>query len=100
MAPAIKLAEKGFLLSHYEANRFNAYKEFFEQNEAAAKIFIKKNRKPWKQNDQFIQEDLAKTLKRISKYGRDGFYSGPTADLIVKEMKKGNIGLRYVIEMK
>ena len=99
MAPAIKLAEKGFLLSHYEANRFNAYKEFFQENEAAAKIFIKKNRKPWKQNDRFIQKDLAKTLKRISKYGRDGFYSGPTADLIVKEMKKGN-GLISIDDLK
>ena len=25
IAPAIKLAEKGFLISYYEANRFNAY---------------------------------------------------------------------------
>ena len=87
---AIKLAEKGFLISHYEANRLNAYKRFFEENKAAAKIFIQKDQKPWKQNDRLIQKDLAKTLKRISKYGRNGFYSGPVADLIIKEMKKGN----------
>ena len=90
LSPAIKLAEKGFLISHYEANRLNAYKRFFEENRAAAKIFIQNNQKPWKQNDRLIQKDLAKTLKRISKYGRDGFYSGPVANLIIKEMKKGN----------
>ena len=90
LSPAIRLAEKGFLISHYEANRLNAYKRFFEENRAAAKIFIQNNQKPWKQNDRLIQKDLAKTLKRISKYGRDGFYSGPVANLIIKEMKKGN----------
>ena len=90
LAPAIKLAEKGFLLSHYEAMRFNTYKEFFEHNEAAKKIFIKKNGEFWKKGDRFKQIDLAKTLKKIRKYGREGFYSGSVAELIVKEMKKGN----------
>ncbi len=90
LAPAIRLAEKGFLLSHYEAKRFNAYKEFFEHNEAAKKIFIRKDGKPWEKNNRFIQLDLAKTLKRIRKYGREGFYSGHVADLIIKEMKRGN----------
>ncbi len=99
LAPAIKLADKGFLISHYEAKRFNAYKRFFQENDAAAKIFIQKNQIPWKQGDRFIQKDLARTLKRISKYGREGFYSGLIADLIVKEMKKGN-GLISVDDLK
>ena len=90
LAPAIKLAGRGFNLSHYEAERFNLYKEFFERNEAAKKIFVKKNNTPWKKGDLFKQKDLEKTLKRISKHGRAGFYSGPIANLIVKEMAKGN----------
>ena len=88
--PAINLAERGFLLSHYEAKQLNAYKNFFAENKAASKIFIKQNNKPWKQGDKLIQKDLAKTLKRIARYGRDGFYKGPVAELIVKEMKRGN----------
>jgi gamma-glutamyltranspeptidase/glutathione hydrolase len=90
LAPAIRLAGRGFKLSHYEAERFNAYKEFFERNKAAKKIFIKKDNTPWKKGDLFKQKDLEKTLKIISKHGRSGFYSGKIADLIVKEMNKGN----------
>ena len=88
--PAITLAERGFLLSHYEANRFNAYKDFFLRNKAASEIFIRKDKKPWKKGDNFIQKDLANTLKRIARYGRDGFYKGAIAELIVIEMQRGN----------
>ena len=90
LAPAIRLAEKGFKISHYEARRFNGYKSFFERNDAASKIFIRQNETPWSTGDKFVQKDLTKTLKRIAKFGRDGFYSGPVADLIVAEMKRGN----------
>ena len=88
--PAIELAERGFFLSYFEANRLNVYKKFFERNEAASKIFIRSDGKPWKKGQKFIQKDLAKTLKKIARYGRDGFYSGTVAQLIVQEMKRGN----------
>ena len=88
--PAIYLAERGFKISYYEANILNVYKSFFSKNKAASKIFIKDNGKPWKKGDKLIQKDLAKTLKRIARYGRDGFYSGNVAEMIVKEMQRGN----------
>ena len=92
LAPAIALAEKGFELSHYEASRFNSYKELFSSNEAAAEVFIRHDGRPWKDGDKFVQKDLSKTLKQIARDGRDGFYTGKTADLIVAEMNRG-IGL-------
>jgi len=90
LAPAIRLAEKGFILSHYEAKRLNNNKDLFKQNNAATKIFIRSDGHPWKVGDRLIQADLAKTLKLISKYGRNGFYTGRIADLIIAEMKRGN----------
>ena len=90
LAPAIKLADKGYILSKRRADFYNYYKNIFLQNAAAAKIFIRRDGKPWEQGDLFVQKDLAKTLKRISKSGIDGFYKGITAKLIVKEMERGN----------
>ena len=90
LAPAIKLADKGYILSKRRADFYNYYKNIFLQNTAAAKIFIRRDGRPWEQGDLFVQKDLAKTLKRISKSGIDGFYKGITAKLIVKEMERGN----------
>ena len=90
LRPAIKLSEEGFYLSYYEAQRLNAYKSFFEKNKAAKKIFTRKDNQPWKENDKLVQLDLSKTLKKIARYGRDGFYSGSVAKMIVEEMERGN----------
>ncbi len=90
LAPAIRLADKGFTLSKNEADQLNRFKPFFEHNDGAKKIFIQRGQRPWKRGDKFIQKDLARTLKRIAKYGRDGFYDGPIASNIIEEMKRGN----------
>ena len=95
LAPAIKLASKGFILSHERANLFNSYRDLFEKNNAAKKIFIKKDKSLWKSGDKVIQSALASTLKRIRKDGINGFYRNQTAHLIVEEMKKGNGLITY-----
>ena len=87
--PSISLAERGFKLSVYEAQTLNTFKELFSNNEAAAKIFIRSDNRDWKSGHRLVQKDLGKTLKRIARYGRNGFYSGITADLIISEMDKG-----------
>ena len=89
LAPAISLAEEGFNLSEYEADRFNNNKDRLSQHSETKRIFTRDDRE-WKEGDIFIQENLANTLKRISNEGRDGFYKGKTAQLIVEEMK--NVG--------
>ena len=89
LAPAINLAEEGFNLSEYEADRFNNNKDRLSQHSETKRIFTRDDRE-WKEGDIFVQENLANTLKRISNEGRDGFYKGKTAQLIVEEMK--NVG--------
>ena len=90
MEPAINLAKNGFILSNEEAIKLNHDKESTFINQAARKIFYNKKRGYWKAGDRLTQTDLSKTLKKISKYGIDGFYKGSVANLIIKEMKKGN----------
>ena len=89
LRPSINLAKNGFDLSNYEAERFNKNKERLSKHAETKRIFTRNDRK-WKAGDIFYQSDLAETLERIVKNGRDGFYKGKTADLIVEEMK--NVG--------
>jgi gamma-glutamyltranspeptidase/glutathione hydrolase len=86
IGPAIKLARDGFDLSKYEANRFNNNKERLSKHSETKRIFTRDDRQ-WKKGDIFKQTDLANTLERIANNGRDGFYKGETAKLIVEEMK-------------
>ena len=89
LSPSIKLAKKGFDLSNYEADRFNKNKDRLSKHPETKRIFARDDRE-WKSGDIFYQSDLSETLERIMKNGRDGFYKGKTADLIVEEMK--NVG--------
>ena len=86
--PAIDLAEKGFVITESEASSLNGTKKGFEKNNTILPVFVKANL--WKAGDTLVQKDLAQTLKRIQKKGQAGFYEGETADLIVKEMHRGN----------
>jgi gamma-glutamyltranspeptidase / glutathione hydrolase len=88
IAPAIKLAEKGFALTEAQAEDFNDSKEVFVRNNKNSVAFVKDT--PWKTGDVMIQTDLANTLKRIRDHGAAGFYAGKTAKLIAKEMAAGN----------
>ena len=90
LSRAIELATKGFRLTHSEAMKLNDEDGSNFSNEAAKKIFHPRNRVSWKKGDRLIQKDLSNTLKQISEYGINGFYRGPIAELIVKEMNQGN----------
>lgn len=87
LAPAIKLAREGFVLNHDLARQFKNQHRFMKKYPASMAQFSK-NGEPFVAGDLWKQPDLADTLERISKMGRDGFYKGKTADLIVAEMKQ------------
>lgn len=86
--PAIDIAEKGFVITAAEANSLNALKDEFSRLNTVPPVFVR-NRE-WKAGDTLIQKDLAETLKRIRDAGgKEGFYKGRTAELIVAEMNRG-----------
>ena len=95
--PAIELAEKGFVITQREANSLNGLQNDLKQYNTQAPVFQKNI--PWKGGDTLVQTDLANTLKRIRDKGAAGFYEGPTADLIVAEMKRGN-GIITLADLK
>jgi gamma-glutamyltranspeptidase / glutathione hydrolase len=89
IAPAIRLAEKGHDLLPFHAELLNQFSPTLRRFEASSKIFTKPDSiQVWRVGDRFVQPDLAQTLRRIQKNGRDGFYKGKTADLLIAEMKQ------------
>lgn len=87
IAPAILLAEKGFVITESEASSLNRHRDEFIKYCTVVPAFVKQT--PWKKGDTLIQKELANTLKRIRDKGAAGFYEGETAKLIVAEMKRG-----------
>lgn len=86
--PAIDLAVEGFAITEQQAAEFNRHQaEFAKFNPNGAAIL---REGAWVAGDLFVQAELGETLQRIAEQGRDGFYKGETADLIVAEMKRGN----------
>ena len=84
--PSIVLAERGFIMSDYMADTLNKYSEKMSYYDETRNIFLRNY--PNLKKSRLIQNDLAKTLKRIQKDGVQGFYSGETASLIAKDMKE------------
>ncbi len=86
LAPAVGLATRGFPLSRDEAARLNAFRAPFSTFPSTAAAFVPAT--PYAEGDTLRQPDLAATLRRIQQSGRDGFYTGETARLVVAEMQR------------
>ncbi|MDX1477086.1 MAG: gamma-glutamyltransferase [Saprospiraceae bacterium] len=84
---AIRLAQEGFQVTAAEADRLNRYAEDIRAFNPSEVPFLQTA--PWKEGDLLVQKELAQTLRRIADSGRDGFYQGETARLIVAEMQRG-----------
>ncbi len=86
--PAIDLAENGFPLTAGQAFDLNSNRNEFINRNLSVPAFVSDSL--WKEGDILIQKALAGTLRRIRDNGRDGFYSGITSRLLIKEMNRGN----------
>ncbi len=84
--PAITLAQNGFQITEREASNLNEEQSNFVKYNNNKTAFHKTN---WKEGDILIQSELAMTLELIRDQGRNGFYEGVVADLVVAEMKAG-----------
>jgi gamma-glutamyltranspeptidase/glutathione hydrolase len=99
LEPAIRLAKDGFDLNYDLATEFQDASEQFRKHPGSARAFLRKDGSPYHARERFRQPELAKTLQLIAAQGRDGFYGGKTADLIVAEMKRGG-GLISAVDLR
>jgi gamma-glutamyltranspeptidase/glutathione hydrolase len=83
--PAIRLAEEGFVPANILIDDVkNVYDWFGDRtnfNEHFSRV---------RSGELFKQPELAETLRRIADLGRDDFYRGETASLIVAQMDRSN----------
>ncbi|MFZ5672427.1 MAG: gamma-glutamyltransferase [Pseudomonadota bacterium] len=84
MAPAVKLAKKGFVLNQGDADTLARNAKRLAKDKAAAAIFLKPDGKPYQAGETLVQADLGSTLASISEKGPGAFYKGDIADKIVK----------------
>lgn len=87
IAPAIKLADQGFVVSEVLASTFVEEKDTLGKWPASRAIFFKQG-EPLKAGDKLVQKDLANSLRQISKSGAAAFYQGDIGKKISKEMAK------------
>ncbi|PXY02952.1 gamma-glutamyltransferase [Marinifilum breve] len=87
--PAIDLAKNGVRLTKLEADKLNAYRERINKVNAGKNncCYIKDTE--FKTGELIKNPQLENVLVRIKNQGRNGFYDGETAELIISEMQRG-----------
>lgn len=79
LQPVIELAQNGFVVTNKQAKRLSEYDSIFSAVNNKQILF----NKTIKAGDSLKNLALANTLQRISEQGRDEFYTGKTAELLV-----------------
>ena len=88
MQPAIRVAREGFPVHTLFARIIAEYEERLTYDEAAASVFYPDG-EALQAGDLLVQPALARTLQRIARDGRRGFYQGPVAQKAVETLQAG-----------
>ncbi|TQI79182.1 gamma-glutamyltransferase 1 [Serratia fonticola] len=89
MAPAIRLAREGFILTRADTDILDTTVARFKQDPESARIFLRKDGSPLQPGDRLIQTDLANTLEAIAKEGPSAFYQGKIPQAVEAAAKRG-----------
>jgi len=84
LKPVIALAEGGVIVTQKQENQLKNYHEAIVKVNDPTSLFSKL----FKENDTIKYPALAATLRRISKNGRDEFYKGETAQILVHYLQQ------------
>lgn len=88
VAPAIRLAEEGFVLPPDEAGRWAGAAGDLRNHPAARGTYLREDGTPWRAGDRVVNRLLARTLRGIASGGADAFYRGWIADSIHADMAR------------
>ena len=94
LEPAIQYADSGFPVFPHLANVIRASAKTLGGDPAWSRIFLQHSKVP-EPGELFVQKDLASTLRIIADGGREAFYAGDIARLVVRasERHHGCFGL-------
>ena len=84
--PAIELAERGFVVSKYDALSIAGMATKLARFPTSARVFLPQNRPP-RMGEIIQQKDLARSFRRIALDGPDIFYKGEMAEEIIEFLK-------------
>ncbi|MGE0360486.1 MAG: gamma-glutamyltransferase [Vicinamibacterales bacterium] len=88
LAPAIHYAEQGFPLSETIAGGWARSVKLHAAHPNSRKTYLVDGERAPRAGEVFRNPDLAGSLRRIAERGRDGFYTGPTAEAILAISKE------------
>ena len=86
MAPAIRLARDGFIVSPLLSRTITSSKAKLSADASAAARFMP-NGEPLRPGERLVQPELAATLMRIAAEGKSAFYSGAIAEHLTAKVK-------------
>jgi gamma-glutamyltranspeptidase/glutathione hydrolase len=87
LAPAIRLASRGFPVSYTLSESFRGGQPVLEKFDASRRIFLRDG-KLYAPGEILRQPALARTLKEIAHHGQERFYRGRIAGEIARTMQK------------
>ncbi|MCI0642490.1 MAG: gamma-glutamyltransferase, partial [Gemmataceae bacterium] len=91
LAPAIKLADEGFIISAHTAKHIQSEFPAFPDH---AKTFYGKNGKPLQAGDRLVQKDLARSLRLLAAQGAKAIHGGELGEAIDKAVREAGGFLR------
>ena len=88
LAPAIAFAEQGFLVDAEFVRSTTEAQPRLARFAASRSLFLHDGA-PLTAGDRFRNPDLARVLRRLARQGPDDFYTGETAQLLLRELRHG-----------
>lgn len=83
LAPAIKLAEEGMVVSADLSDSLKGLSDRLQRWESSTKVFYKDGGAFYEPGEVLVQNDLAQSLRLIAEKGPGAFYDGPIGEKIV-----------------